>query len=76
MRLLRHLGILGSLTLLLMVGTGTLVLVPPTHADTGPKPSADFEFEYEIDRARIVEGQLLECEDARTRTGCAFSAGS
>jgi hypothetical protein len=46
-----------------MVGAGTLALVSTAHADIGPKPSADFEFEYEIDRVPIVEGQLLECED-------------
>jgi hypothetical protein len=63
MRLLRNLGILGSLLLLLMVGAGTLALVLTAHADEGPKPSADFEFEYEIDRVPIVDGQLLKCED-------------
>ena len=58
------LGILGPLVLLLTLGVGgTLALVPTAHADTGPKPSADFEFKYEIERVRIVDGQLLVCDD-------------
>jgi hypothetical protein len=57
------LGILGLLILFLLPGAGTLALVPTAHADIGPKPSADFEFKYAIERVPIVDGQLLVCDD-------------
>lgn len=63
LRSISHMGLLGALLWLAIVGAGTLALVPTAYADTGPKPSADFEFEYEIDRVPIIEGQLLECDD-------------
>jgi hypothetical protein len=39
------------------------------HADAGPKPAADFEFEYQIDQVDIVEGQLIQCDDETCETG-------
>ncbi|MBI5959055.1 MAG: hypothetical protein HY866_09995, partial [Chloroflexi bacterium] len=63
LRLFGLFGILKHLSLPLIVGAATLVFVPTLHADTGPHPSADFEFDYEIDRVPIVEGQLIICED-------------
>lgn len=50
------------LCLLLMVGIG-LLLPAATSADVGPKPSLNFEFEYEGDVVEVVSGQLLVCED-------------
>ncbi len=49
--------LLGGLAVLLLTGVAT------THADTGPKPTADFEFEYEIPVVPIVSGTLWQCGD-------------
>lgn len=49
-----------------------IVLLLPTaivHADIGRKPTMEFAFEYESDPVSIVEGQLLQCEDAACATG-------
>jgi hypothetical protein len=48
-----------------------LLLLPVTtaRADIGQKPTMDFSFEYQIDPVDIVEGQLIECEDANCENG-------
>jgi len=45
-----------------------LLSASPATADIGPKPSMDFTFEYQTaSPLSIVEGALLECEDADCR---------
>lgn len=53
-----------------MLGFGAIFPLQSVRADTGPKPSMDFRFVYEISPApAIVSGTLLECDDP----GCASS---
>lgn len=54
-----------SLQRLVFAGALLLALVAlPARADTGPKPSAEFVFEFEFDPpVPIREGQLLLCDD-------------
>jgi hypothetical protein len=53
---------------LLAAATALLPLIT-ARADIGPKPTADFEFEYQIDPVDIVEGQLIQCEDEACEAG-------
>jgi hypothetical protein len=49
--------------LFLLAAVVAMLPLATAHADVGPKPTADFEFEYQIAPVDIVEGQLIECED-------------
>jgi hypothetical protein len=55
--------------LFLLAAVAALLPLATVRADAGPKPTADFEFEYQIDPIDIVEGQLIECEDETCETG-------
>lgn len=39
------------------------LLAGPVHADTGPKPSVEFEFHFDGEPVPIVDGQLLICDN-------------
>jgi hypothetical protein len=64
-------------TTLLLGGLFVLLLaqVPTSHADTGPKPSADFKFEYEIPVVPIVSGTLWLCDDKQCAEKHALEEG-
>ncbi len=49
----------------LIVFCGVTLMLPgiPAHADTGPKPSLEFEFEFDGAPVPIVDGQLLICDN-------------
>ncbi len=49
-----------SLIALAVVVLGSLA--SPARADTGPKPSLEFEFHFDGDPVPIVDGQLLICD--------------
>jgi hypothetical protein len=53
----------------LLAAVAALLPLVTARADAGPKPTADFEFEYQIDPVDIVDGQLIECEDETCETG-------
>lgn len=55
--------------LFLIAAVVAMLPLATARADVGPKPTADFEFEYQIAPVDIVEGQLLECEDETCETG-------
>jgi hypothetical protein len=55
--------------LFLLAAVAALLPLITARADVGPKPTADFEFEYQIDPVDIVEGQLIECEDETCENG-------
>jgi hypothetical protein len=55
--------------LFLLAAVAALLPLATARADIGPKPTADFEFEYQIDPVDIVEGQLIQCEDESCETG-------
>ena len=50
-----------ALFIFLLIGTSTYTRV--AHADTGPKPTMDFTFEFEtgVEESLIVSGILFEC---------------
>jgi hypothetical protein len=60
--------LLHRLVFILAVGAALLPLAT-ARADVGPKPTADFEFEYQIDPVDIVVGQLIQCEDETCEAG-------
>jgi hypothetical protein len=53
----------------LLAAVAALLPLTTARADVGPKPTANFEFEYQIDPVDIVEGQLIECEDEACENG-------
>ncbi|MBN1814500.1 MAG: hypothetical protein JXA14_21850 [Anaerolineae bacterium] len=53
----------------LLAAVAALLPLVTARADVGPKPTADFEFEYQIDPVDIVEGKLIQCEDETCETG-------
>ncbi len=56
--------------LVFILATVAALLPPATaRADVGPKPTADFEFEYQIDPVDIVAGELIQCEDETCESG-------
>ena len=52
-----------GLLLVAFVAVG-LLLPLASRADAGPKPSMSFTFAFQGEPVAIVEGQMLECEDA------------
>ena len=55
--------------LFLFAAVAALLPQATARADVGPKPTANFEFEYQIDPVDIVEGELIECDDETCETG-------
>ncbi|MFN2269411.1 MAG: hypothetical protein ACK2US_01155 [Anaerolineae bacterium] len=55
--------------LFLLAAVMAMLPLATARADVGPKPTADFEFEYQIAPVDIVEGQLIECEDETCEKG-------
>jgi len=55
--------------LLLIAAILSLFPAVSVRADIGRKPSMEFSFEYEIEPVSIVEGKLIECDDAACETG-------
>ena len=53
----------------LLAAVAALLPLAIARADVGPKPSADFEFEYQIDPVDIVAGELIQCDDESCETG-------
>lgn len=54
----------------LLLGLGLLLLIPQAvRADVGPKPGMSFTFRYEIPVVEIIDGQLIECDDASCISG-------
>jgi len=47
----------------------------PALADTGPKPTEAFAFEYKIPKVDIVSGQLLQCDDPDCQAGKPLTKG-
>jgi hypothetical protein len=55
--------------LFLLAAVVALLPLAAAHADIGLKPTADFDFEYQIAPVDIVEGQLIQCEDEACAAG-------
>jgi hypothetical protein len=53
----------------ILATVAALLPLATTHADVGPKPTADFEFEYQIDPVDIVAGELIQCKDETCEAG-------
>jgi hypothetical protein len=53
----------------LLATVAALLPLATSRADIGPKPTADFEFEFQIDPVDIVAGQLIQCEDETCNNG-------
>jgi hypothetical protein len=58
-----------ALVVALLAGLLTLPAAAPAAADIGPKPTAQFAFEYEIPVIPITGGQLLQCQLADCSDG-------
>ena len=56
-------------SLFLLAAVVAMLPLATARADAGPKPTANFEFEYQVAPVDIVEGQLIECEDETCDTG-------
>jgi hypothetical protein len=56
---------------LALIGILVFLLLPvnPARADIGVKPSMSFRFEFQIPKVDILQGDLIECEDAECKTG-------
>jgi len=54
---------------LLIGGLLFLILTASASADVGPKPTMTFEFVFEGEPIAILDGQLIECEEATCAEG-------
>jgi hypothetical protein len=67
---MKAIRLLNIILVIAIVVAGGIIPLTTVHADTGPKPSMDFHFTFEITHSpTIVSGELLECDDS----GCAAS---
>jgi len=52
-----------------LLGVTALTLGPSARADIGPHESMQFTFEFQIPAIPIIEGQLVQCDDATCANG-------